>query len=351
MITELTPEQDAMLDKVADEYTLLLLADGPSDRPEAEAALREAMKSAGVPFEGKPIFWALDPIEAAQQAKKFFGAKFFLDLFHQAAVHRKYVGYWLSRLVGFYDRVLGPTNPELRCPELYGLDRLIRQVEIAYVFEEAAFLVERAKCVFGPPEDPNEPFLRDLHNPDGPSYSFPSGKLNLYDIRGVAVTQEIVEGRFTARDIVNQPNAEVRRVMLEKYGAGKFLHDIGAKAEHQDLRGTLFRAPMAGDEDLVMIRYINRSPEPGMAECPHCKGVSKRGIEFGATSRSLKRVFLTGNFCECGGFVIVDGAVHKVYWHRVAPTCRTATDAYVWMKPRLRALVEAGFSWEIVEES
>lgn len=345
-IESLTAEQQKMLDVVADEYTQQLLAAGPSDRPEAEDACREAYKAAGLPPPTK-IFWAMDPLEARAAAEKFYGESFDLSVFWGSCVSRKYAGAWLSRLVGYFDRVLG-----IKAPELYGLDRLLRQVEQAHFLDTCCVLVERATCAFAPPDDPDEPLLRDLHNPNGPSFAYPSGNFNLYDIRGVAVTREIVEGKFTAKDITNQSNAEVRRVMLEKYGAGRYLHDIGAKAVHQDLRGTLFRASLPGDEDLVMVRYINRTAEAGMKKCPSCEGRSKTGIEFGAVSKSLGREFLVGAFCECGAHVLLpSGEVHKTYWHRVPPTIRTATEAYIWMKPRLRALVEAGYSWEIVEES
>lgn len=345
-IETLTTEQERMLDVVADEYTLQLLASGPSDRPAAEAAVCDVYRVAGISPPEK-ILWAMDPLEARAAAENCYGPDFRLAVFQDSCVYRKYAGVWLARLVGYFGRVLG-----IDVSELEPMDALLRQVEQVYLLDRCAILVERAACVFAPPDNPAEPLLRDLHNPSGPSFAYPSGRFNLYDIRGVAVTREIIEGNFTAQDITNQPNAEVRRVMLEKYGTGRYLRDIGAQAVHQDFRGTLFRAPLPGDEDLVMVRYVNRTAEPGMRECPTCKERGTQGIEFGAVSESLKREFLVGTFCRCGAHVLLpSGEVHKTYWHRVPPTISTATEAYVWMKPRLQALVAAGHRWKIMEES
>src|SRR4029077_16694720 len=76
--------------------------------------------------------------------------------------------------------------------------------------------------------------------------------------------------RITVAKIDGETNAEIRRVMIERYcfghevsGAGAYLRDAGAKRlDHDEQFGTLWRREVIGDEPIVMVEVINRSPEP-----------------------------------------------------------------------------------------
>jgi len=57
-------------------------------------------------------------------------------------------------------------------------------------------------------------------------------------------------------------NAEVRRVMIERYGTARYLLDSGAQAIHTDDYGTLYRKSRPDDSDLVMVKVVNATPEP-----------------------------------------------------------------------------------------
>jgi hypothetical protein len=54
----------------------------------------------------------------------------------------------------------------------------------------------------------------------------------------------------------------VRRVMVERYGLSRYLADSGAKMLHEDELGELYRADVADDEPLVMVKVLNSTPEP-----------------------------------------------------------------------------------------
>jgi hypothetical protein len=69
-------------------------------------------------------------------------------------------------------------------------------------------------------------------------------------------------GALTAEEITNHPNAEVRRVMIERQGAEHYMQQCGAERVHTDEWGTLWRARFRDDEDLVMVQVTNSSPEP-----------------------------------------------------------------------------------------
>lgn len=83
-------------------------------------------------------------------------------------------------------------------------------------------------------------------------------------MHGVRVPAEIIEhpDQITIGTINEQPNAEIRRVMVDLYGADRYLVDAGAKLIHSDKCGKLWHTNMDGDEPLVMVEVINSTPEP-----------------------------------------------------------------------------------------
>jgi hypothetical protein len=101
-----------------------------------------------------------------------------------------------------------------------------------------------------------------LHNPDGQALGYRDG-WGLYAVHGVFLPGEIIEHpeSVTVQRIEAEENAEIRRVMLEKYGLGRYLMDSGAKEIHHDETGILYRKPIDGDEPLVMVRVVNSTPE------------------------------------------------------------------------------------------
>ena len=86
----------------------------------------------------------------------------------------------------------------------------------------------------------------------------------LYAVHGVRVPAWLVEHpeRLTADHITRESNAEVRRVMLERYGADRYIRDIGAVALDASDFGTLYQVPLGDDEPLTMVRVTNSTPEP-----------------------------------------------------------------------------------------
>src|SRR5207248_1377146 len=97
----------------------------------------------------------------------------------------------------------------------------------------------------------------------GPAYESRDG-WGVYSWHGVTVPREvIVEPKsITVGGIEKETNAEIRRVMVERYGAAKYLADSGAKLVSKDEMGELYRKEIAGDEPLVMVKVRNSTPEP-----------------------------------------------------------------------------------------
>jgi hypothetical protein len=123
-----------------------------------------------------------------------------------------------------------------------------------------------------------------------------SDVVNLYFWHGVMVPALVIRrpDRITIADIDRQTNAEVRRVMIERYrhgeeirGAAAFIRDAGGvRLDHDERYGTLWRRNIPDDEPIVMIEVVNRTREP---------------------DSSFKR-----------------------YWLRVSPTMRTVREAVAW---------------------
>jgi hypothetical protein len=330
-----------------------------------------AYKEAGL----KPprvIQWFDDPYQAVAWLKdvtKGFGKNAIVS---SNAMQSIFHGQFEAGSMGFYD-FFQRYVPEIKGIEaINGLQLIAKSCGWVWLFEGVAVCVER----------PAEIHLdgdalagtATLHNTKGPAVKWRSGK-GLYFVRGVPVDAEGIESP-TAAYIQKQANAEVRRVLLESYGTSKYLKEIDAKEESRDIRGSIFRATMEGDEDLVMVRYINRTAEAGVTHCPYCDDSSNNTIEWSAAIGG-KPGTLGGRFCKCGAFVEVSGqkpvnvevptyyddrtgkvvlehtekvtrnGFYKVYWHRVPPGTHTGTEAYEWMY----GIQELRGKWETVDES
>ena len=67
---------------------------------------------------------------------------------------------------------------------------------------------------------------------------------------------------ITVKHIETETNAEMRRVMMERFGEARYLQESGAIEVHRDDFGTLYRKDIPGDEPLVMVKVVNSTPEP-----------------------------------------------------------------------------------------
>jgi len=79
---------------------------------------------------------------------------------------------------------------------------------------------------------------RRLHAPEGPSISWPDGT-RAHHLHGIPFPRHVVEDpmRITAVEILEERNSEIRRVMLEKMGIGRFLNESNAHVLDQDTDG------------------------------------------------------------------------------------------------------------------
>ena len=111
-----------------------------------------------------------------------------------------------------------------------------------------------------------------LHCGDGPAVGFRDG-WGVYAIHGVRVPAHVVERpeSITVAEIEAEQNAEVRRVMMERYGYEKYILDCDAMTvdscpvDHPiiGLRDAKLRVKkVPDDEPIVFVDLLNSTPEP-----------------------------------------------------------------------------------------
>ncbi len=157
-------------------------------------------------------------------------------------------------------------------------------------FEAGAFCLFFTKdeiCVCQIPSVVAVDDRRRLHCENGLAFAW-LDDIREYYVHGVHVPEYVIERpiEITTKLIDEEPNAEVRRVMIDRYGADRYLVDSNAQEIARDDFGILFRKVIPDDEDLVMVKVVNSTPEP-------------------------------------------DGSL-KDYFLRVPPTMKTAREAVAW---------------------
>jgi hypothetical protein len=110
------------------------------------------------------------------------------------------------------------------------------------------------------------------HCDNGPSHEWRDG-WQLWHIHGVRVTEQVVlrPETLTVAQISEETNVEVRRVMIDRFGADRYIRESGLSpidecpADHPmvGLRGAkLYIKELDGDEPIMMLDMLNSTPEP-----------------------------------------------------------------------------------------
>src|SRR6185369_9737761 len=179
-------------------------------------------------------------------------------------------------------------------------------------FMHAKFCIVSDRPTVIAKDDNNRP-----HREDGPFIAWRDGWA-LYGSHGVRVPAHVIDApaSITVAEIEAEANAEVRRVMIERYGAARYLLDSGAKAVNRTKYGVLYRKEVENDEPIVMVRLLNSTPEPdGILTSAEARA------EFGARifNRTAARAGATPD------------SRWKAYMLRVPPTVADATEAVAWL--------------------
>ncbi len=173
--------------------------------------------------------------------------------------HQIWWGTWaLSRMPFFEnlaDELVKNFSDHHRILELRMWLRLARQTCAVAFFEPACFVCDR-------PNKISADARGRLHHESGPALSFSDG-FELYSWHGATVPKEIIEHpeQITIDAIDRELNVEVRRVMLERFGASRYLSESNSQIIHEDEFGVLYSKVLQDDEPLVMVKVINSTVE------------------------------------------------------------------------------------------
>nr|WP_107058068.1 hypothetical protein [Streptomyces globisporus] len=312
----------------ADKWRAVAAATGPADRAAAEAGVRLAYRSAGL-AEPERILWADSPLAAVALLQDLTGTgRSVRDevrtrpwaeerrRLHDALGPAGWAAHWQTTGAPLWDLtralvdrmragVTEAAGADAADVRLLLLDAVLGQHDAAWLaafdghglrlaglvavaehagwwwpYENAVVLCER-------PVELHRDEAGRLDRGDGPALAFRDG-FALHAWRGMQVSAEFLAGLtdLTPERIRKEENAELRRVMLEYYGYDRYLAASGARHEHSDGTGVLWRIELADDEDVVMVEVVNSTPEP-------------------------------------------DGT-RRTYWLRVPPRTRTAREGVAW---------------------
>jgi len=247
IIDSLTPEQEAQLDVYYERWLAIGMSTEPTDLEAAKAALNLVYTSA----EQEPpreILHFTNPMEAAEWEK----GRGLSSSGVGSVIYGNHDASWL----GFYEymhEVVG-----IDCSELAGLWALARQCGWCWVYDDVAVITDRPSVLHVDAEG-------NLHCEDGPAIAYGEGAFKLYFWHGVSVEEYIIERpeEITADKITTERNAEVVRVMVDRYGAGKYLTEINATEVGAPFNGSqLYEAEFHDGTSIARVRAINSTPEP-----------------------------------------------------------------------------------------
>ena len=258
MITQLTPTQLAELPKIRDEWIRNGLEKRPINRTLVSNIIGDLYAVVG---KSKPKFivFLRSPIEIAYAIESLLLHAQVSDQVRDQVRDQVYSWRWWY---GFGQFEAGWIS-YFKSMQMIGIDcsRIIPQMDLCkeagfcVLFWEWAFICERPE-IFS--DESNR-----LHCENGPAVLYPDG-FSVYAIHGVRVPAWIIEqpNNITVAKIENESNAEIRRVMVEKYGQERYLIDSKAAIVHEDDFGKLYRKEQLGDEPLMMVMVVNSTAEP-----------------------------------------------------------------------------------------
>lgn len=325
-LDRLTAEQEALLWEFHAEWLHLGMSTEPADRPRAEAAVTDMYAAIG---EKLPAFlWCDSPATAMlaihvlreitnpksslesslgsslesslrsslwSSLRSSLGSSLWSSLWSSlesslwSSLGSCYWGQqeaWWQAFYRFPEQHLGVKYDAERSRQLRLWEDLSRSCGWWWPYRGLAVMTERPVALHMEPVSPGARELR-LHCETGPALLYRDGWA-VHAVHGVRVPAQVVESpkTLTVAQIRDETNAEVRRVMLERFGAEDYMRLSGATKVGTDDWGTLWRAPLPGDEDLVMVEVLNSTAEP-------------------------------------------DGTF-KTYWLRVPPATKSAREAVAW---------------------
>jgi len=288
----LTEAQKALFPAYLDKWLKIGFRSGPADRAKAELGVATAYSQAGFPPPER-ILWLGSPFAGAlfdtaiQFASKQMpesvttpipsAAKPILTSVHNALstvidplvlsindlwtlahhlnISNVSYGQHDAAILCFYDFFAEVCGIE-DCKKLSGLNQIAESSGWWWAYDKLAVMTE-------PPLKLTLDDRGNFHADTDWALLYPDG-FGICSVHGVTVPPWIIlePSSISVAHIDAEQNVEIRRIMLNKFGWGRYILDSGATVVDQDDWGTLYRKEVPGDESLVMIKVVNSTPEP-----------------------------------------------------------------------------------------
>lgn len=293
-IDSLTEAQKAQMDAWADRWISIGLRTGDADRAKFEAAAKRCYEHAGIPWHGN-VVWTTSPLAMAFAAP---AAAYLIALIRKlsegdavdVAVLEtikqawSYVfggqfwagGWgWGGAYTSFFREVCGLELKGDLWERGKAYEATIESACWWYPHKDFLMVSERPRHIDRELADPARPRgwgSHRLHSNFRAAVEWPDG-WGPYVIHGVRVTRQIVVApeTLTIAQIEGETNAEVRRIMIDRFGPKRYLEESGAQVV-EELPEThyivgfrtarLLRKEVPGDETIYMIDVLNSTPEP-----------------------------------------------------------------------------------------
>lgn len=156
--------------------------------------------------------------------------------------------------IAYYDVLakLGITGTE----PLDGIKQLTQSSGWWWPYENICFLTRR-------PVEMHRDNRGRLHNETGMAIRYADG-WGFYAWHGILVPEYVILlPEPIDHEMINaEPNAEVRRVLIERFGLDNYLKEGMVLKVHQDQCGALYRMNLRGDEPILVVRVVNSTAEP-----------------------------------------------------------------------------------------
>lgn len=246
-IKTLTPEQLSRTGIYTEKYLKVGLNCEPLDQRAATDIINRLYTKAG--YKVPPIHFVESPSAAVELYQKLDNTK---------EIPSFIWGQHDAGSIGFFEFFEKETDVEFDMEELNLLRDTVCTISWACLFDEVAILVNRPKEIHLDEQ-------HRLHNENGPALAYRDGNDSIYSIHGITVPELVImtPELLTTNMIEDEKNAEVRRVMLNRYGFAKFIIDSKNEEVHRDDYGILYKKVLDGEpEPLMCVKVVNSTPEP-----------------------------------------------------------------------------------------
>jgi hypothetical protein len=137
----------------------------------------------------------------------------------------------------------------LKCGrQLYGLRAVNETCGWWWPFENVCIVTDRPAAIHFDAEG-------RLHSAAVPALLYRDG-FGVYAWKGRRVERGVLMEPVTVERIEAERNAEIRRILVERYGASNYVRDAGATEIAADEWGVLYRKDQEGDEPIYVVKVI-----------------------------------------------------------------------------------------------